>query len=187
MKHLVIKNVAFSALLIIIIGAIINRVTPPHVDPVFSMVVSKNRVNITNIHQVRDIEISKTIMVDRINLADKSRFRHVKLGDLGFENDFFVDFDAPFTVKIAGAYQFFVGSDDGFVLSVDDKQLCEWTHDRPLTINNCPVNLTQGEHRFRLSYFQGYGNAGLVMSYALASGSAQYVAGENSKYFTFAQ
>jgi hypothetical protein len=180
------KNIVLSALLAVVMGVILNRVIPPHVDAVFSLVISKNRVGITDIHQARDIEMTKTVMVDRIDLADKSRFRHAKLGEIGYANDFFVDIDSPFSVKVAGDYIFYVGSDDGFVLNVDNKKLCEWTHDRPLTIDNCRVQLTEGEHQFKLSYFQGYGNAGLTMSYANADNGTQYLAGKNSKYIKFA-
>jgi PA14 domain len=169
----------------VVFGLILNRIIPPSVDAVFSLVISKNRVGITDIHQVRDIEMTKTVMVDRIDLADKSRFRHAKLGEIGYANDFFVDIDAPFTVKVAGDYLFYVASDDGFVFSVDDKKLCEWTHDRPLTTDTCRVRLPVGEHRFKLSYFQGYGNAGLTMSYANAENGTQYLAGKNSKFITF--
>ncbi len=179
------KNIAFSAVLVVIVGTILNRIIPPSVDPVFSAVISKNRIGITDIHQARDIEISKTVMIERIDLADKSRFRHAKLGDIGYSNDFFVDFDAPFTVKVAGDYQFFLASDDGFVFSVDDKPLCEWNRDRPITTDTCNVNLSPGEHRFKLSYFQGYGNAGLIMSYANTGDGTQYLAGENSKFLSF--
>lgn len=98
---------------------------------------------------------------------------------------FFADIDAPFTVKVAGEYTFYVASDDGFVLSVDKKQLCEWTHDRPLTTNFCKVHLTEGSHQFKLSYFQGYGNAGLTMAYSHGNDSRQYMMGANSKYIRF--
>ena len=179
------KNVVFSALLAIITLAIINRITPPYVSPVFDVVISKNRVAITDIHQPRDIEMSKTLKIDRIDLADKSRFRHHKLGEIGYANDFFVDINAPFTVKKAGSYLFYLGSDDGFVFSVDGKQLCEWTHDRPLTVDPCQVNLTEGQHNFTLVYFQGYGNAGLTMAYSYANDGTQYMAGENSRYISF--
>lgn len=179
------KNTVFSVLLAIIVVAIINRIVPPFVSPIFNVVISKNRVAITDIHQPRDIEMAKTVKVDRINLADKSRFRHPKLGDIGYSGDFFVDIDAPFVVKKAGDYVFYVGSDDGFVFSVDGKQLCEWTHDRPLTVDPCRVNLSAGEHKFKLVYFQGYGNAGLTMSYANAADGRQYLAGDNSKYISF--
>jgi len=179
------KNIVFSILLAVIVFAIVNRVVPPHVSPVFDVVISKNRVGITDIHQARDIEMTKTVKIDRINLADKSRFRHPKLGDIGYSGDFFVDIDALFTVKKPGDYIFFLGSDDGFAFSVDGKQLCEWTHDRPLTVDSCRVNLTEGKHNFKLVYFQGYGNAGLTMAYAFATDGKQYLAGDDSKYISF--
>lgn len=179
------KNILFSVLLAIIIAVIINRIVPPFVSPVFNLVISKNRASIVDIHQPRDIEMTKTVKVDRINLADKNRFRHPKLGDIGYSGDFFVDIDAPFTVKKAGDYIFYLGSDDGFIFSVDGKQLCEWTHDRPLTVDSCRINLPAGEHKFKLVYFQGYGNAGLTMAYAFASDGKQYLAGDDSKYISF--
>ncbi len=181
------KNIVFSVLLAVIVFAIVNRIIPPHVSPVFDVLISKNRSAITDIHQARDIEISKTVKVDVIDLADKSRFRHSKLGDLGYANDFFVDIDAPFTVKKAGGYIFYVGSDDGFALSIDDKQICEWTHDRPLTVDQCRISLSEGNHKFKLSYFQGFGNAGLTMSYSLGGDGKQYLAGDDSRYISFSK
>lgn len=179
------KNLVLSVILAFVVVTILNRIIPPHVDPVFTMVVSKNRTSIAEIHQARDIEMSKEIKIDRINLAEKSRFRHAKLGDLGYAGDFFADIDAPFTVKIAGDYMFYVSSDDGFTFSVDGKQLCEWVKDRPLTTDNCHVRLAAGDHRFKLSYFQGFGNAGLIMSYANTLDSKQFLAGDDSKYIKF--
>lgn len=179
------RNIVFSALLAIIITAIIYRITPPYVSPVFDVVISKNRSAISDIHQPRDIEMTKTVKVDRIDLAEDSRFRHHKLGDIGYAGDFFVDIDAPFTVKKAGDYIFHLGSDDGFIFSVDGKQLCEWTHDRPFTVDSCRINLTEGKHTFKLVYFQGYGNAGLTMDYSYRPDGSQYVAGEDSRYISF--
>jgi hypothetical protein len=179
------KNTVFSILLAVIVVTIINRITPPYVNDVFNVVVSKNRTTITDIHQVRDIEMSKVVKVDHLNLAEKDRFRHPKLGDIGYSGDFFVDIDAPFLVKKAGAYVFYLGSDDGFEFSVDGKKICEWTHDRPFTTDICHVNLSAGQHNFKLVYFDGYGNSGLAMSYAFAADGTQYVAGDNSRYLEF--
>lgn len=179
------KNTIFSIVLLVVICAIFNKVIPPHVDKVFSVVLSKNRVGITDIHQTRDIEYTKTVMIDRIDLTEKSRFRHPKLGDIGFGNDFFADIEAPFTVHIAGDYVFYLGSDDGFTFSVDGRQICEWTHDRPLTTDSCHIRLKEGEHRFKLTYFQGFGNSGLIMSYSNTTSSSQYLAGQNSKFISF--
>jgi len=179
------KNLVFSVLLTVITFAIINRITPPHVNGVFNLVISKNRTSIANIHQQRDIEMSKIVKVDRINLAEKSQFRHPKLGEIGYSGDFFMDLDAPFTVKKSGDYLFFVSSDDGFILSVDGKQLCEWTHDRPLTRDTCNIHLNEGQHSFKLVYYQGYGNAGLLMNYRFSTDSSEYFMGDNSKYLSF--
>ena len=179
------KNIVFSVLLAVIVIVIVNRIIPAHVSPVFDVLISKNRASITDIHQPRDIEMTKTVKIDRINLADKSRFRHPKLGDIGYSGDFFVDINAPFTVKKAGDYVFHLGSDDGFAFSIDDKPVCEWTHDRPLTVDQCRINLSAGEHKFKLVYFQGFGNAGLTMSYSFASDGKQYLAGDDSKYISF--
>ncbi|RYY73717.1 MAG: serine protease [Gammaproteobacteria bacterium] len=179
------KNIVFSVVLAVITYAIVNRVIPPHVTPVFDVVISKNRSSITDVNQARDIELSKTVKIDLINLAEKSRFRHPKLGDIGYANDFFVDINAPFTVKRAGEYVFFLSSDDGFSFSVDGKQLCEFAKDRPLSTDTCRVNLTEGKHTFKLTYFQGGGMAGLTMSYAFASDGKQYLAGDDSKYISF--
>lgn len=185
MNKLFNRNDSFSALLLVVIVAIGYRITPVHVDPVFTMTLSKNRSTIVDVHQARDIEVSQTVSIDRIDLADKSRFRHPKLGDLGYGNDFWADINAEFMVKKAGSYSFYVGSDDGFILSIDGRQLCEWTHDRPLTTDACTINLTEGNHKFSLVYFQGYGNAGLTMQYAFNSDGTMYFAGDNSKYLKF--
>lgn len=179
------KNTLFSVLLAVVVVAIVNRIVPPSVSPVFEMVISKNRTGIASIHQERDIEISKTVKIDRINLAEKSRFRHPKLGDLGYSNDFFVDINAKFNVKRAGDYVFQLGTDDGFTFSIDGKQICEFASDRPLTIDSCNINLSAGEHTFKLSYFQGGGNAGLTATYAFTSDGKQYLIGDDSKYISF--
>ena len=179
------KNTVFSILLAIVVVAIIHRITPPYVEDVFDVVVSKNRTTITEIHQARDIEISKVVKVDRLNLEEKSRFRHPKLGDIGYSNDFFVDIDSTFLVKKAGDYVFYLGSDDGFSFSIDGKKICEWTHERPFTTDVCRVNLTAGQHNFKVAHYQGYGNAGFVMKYAFAAHRKQYLAGENSRYLEF--
>lgn len=179
------KNTIFSILLAVITGAIIYRITPPYVGDVFTLVIGKNRSAITDIYQVRDIEMSKTIKLDHLNLVENDRFRHPKLGDIGYNGDFFVDINASFLVKKAGDYVFYLGSDDGFVFSVDGKKICEWTHDRPFTTNICHVNLGVGQHNFTLVYFDGYGNSGLSMSYAFAADGTQYIAGENSTYLKF--
>lgn len=179
------RNHIFSALLIVTSLLIGLRIMPVHVDPVISLTISKNRVGIQNIHQKRDIEITKTVAVDVLNLAENLRFKHPKLGEIGYGDDFFVDIDQEFTVKKEAGYHFLVGSDDGFVLSIDGKRLCQFTGSRPINKQTCATTLTEGTHRMQLSYYQGYGNAGLTVEYRKAGTSKLYFVGENSTFMRF--
>lgn len=185
MKLIINKNIALSVILGIVAVLIIGKITPVYVDPVIKLVISKNRVHIANIKQERDIEFTREVMIDEINLVDKSRFRHPRLGEIGYADQFFVDIEKEFTVKKSGQYQFNIGSDDGFTASIDDQFLCEFTGDRPLVIDSCPVNLTAGKHKFKLSYFQGFGNAGLSVEYIKTGSDKAYFFGDSSKFMDF--
>lgn len=184
-KDLLNKNSLFTAFLLVIVAIILVRITPTYVDPVVKLVIQKNRASISNIYQQRDVEFTREIMVDRLNLLDKSRFSHPKLGNIAtYSDDFFVDVIHNINVLEAGQFRFLVGSDDGFSLSIDGKKICEHLADRPYSIQPCFVELTKGQHQFNLSYFQGYGNSGLTVEYAYGDGR-QYWFGDNSGAMEF--
>lgn len=185
MRQLDPKNTAFSILLALVVIAILYRITPPSVDPVITLVISKNRTDIHNIHQVRNIEFSREVMVDELNLSNENRFRHPKLGNIGYADRFFVDINKEFNVKSSGKYLFRIGSDDGFSAKINGKLLCEFVGDRPFSMQNCPVSLPAGTHSFELSYFQGFGNSGLSVEYKKAGGDKLRFFGDNSKYIRF--
>lgn len=179
------KNTVFSALLATVVVLIAIRITPVSVDENVKIVISKNRTNITNIYQQRDIERTKTVMIDKVNLLVKSRFAHPKLGNIAdASDDFFVDIDQTITVKNADSYRFLIGTDDGFSLNIDGKLICEHLGDRPYSIQTCLTHLTEGKHQFQLSYFQGFGNSGLTVEYARGD-STQYWFGEDSDAIHF--
>ena len=161
------KNTVFTALLAVVTIIILVRITPISVDPVVKLIISKNRVSITNIYQARDIEFTREVMIDRLNLLDKSRFSHPKLGNIAtYSDDCFVDVNHTIDVKKAGNYRFLVGSDDGFSLSIDGKKICEHLGDRPYTVQPCLIQLSEGKHQVYISYFQGFGNSGFTVQYA---------------------
>jgi hypothetical protein len=179
------KNTIFTALIAVTVALILVRITPVTVDEVIKVVITKNRVGITNIYQQRDIESTKEVMIDRLNLLDKSRFSHPKLGNIaGYSDDFFADVDTEITVKKADNYRFMVGSDDGFSVSIDGKLLCEHLSDRPFSVQTCMVFLSEGKHQFHLSYFQGFGNSGLTVEYARGDEDPHWF-GDDSKYLKF--
>lgn len=161
------KNSLFSALLALVVILILVRITPISVDPVVKLVISKNRVSISNIYQARDIELAREIMIDRLDLIVKNRFSHPKLGNIAnYSEDFFIDVNHPIQVKKADTYRFLMGSDDGFSLRIDGKLICEHLGDRPYTVQPCMVFLSEGEHQVAISYFQGFGNSGFTVEYA---------------------
>lgn len=161
------KNWFFSLALALVSLLIVYRVTPVTVDPVVKLVISKNRTSIANIYQQRDIEFTREVWVDILDMEEKSRFSHPKLGNVAiYGEDFFVDVDHAITVKAADTYRFMIGSDDGFSLSIDGKLICEHLGDRPFSVQPCLIHLKEGEHQVKVSYFQGYGNAGFTVEYA---------------------
>lgn len=179
------KNTALSVLLVVICVLIGIRITPISVDPVIKLVISKNRAAINNIDQARDIESTKEVWVDIINIAEQNRFKHPDLGEIGYAESFFVDVDTTFTVKQAGNYQFMISSDDGFKLAINGKQLCMFPNGRPIATQTCNVTLTEGEQKFQLSYYQGFGLAGLKAQYTKVGSNKTYWVGENSAAIKF--
>ena len=165
------KNTVVSAALLLCIALIVLRLIPPSVDPVLKLVLYKNTSNITRLDQARTISEIKTIYIDRLELNQNNAFSHPKLGLLAWGENFFADITTEFTVKNAGNYRFVVGSDDGFALSLDNNKLCSFDRDRPFNRQTCYATLSEGKHTLQLTYFQGFGNAGLTWQYGPADNS----------------
>lgn len=179
------KNWAFSLLWVVVVALILHRIIPPSVDKVVKLVITKNSVSIGNINQPRNVQLTKIVWVDKLNLRVKERFSHPKLGNIaGYTDDFFVDVDHEIKALKSGQYRFMVGSDDGFNLSVDGKKLCEYPADRPYSVQACFVQLSPGKHQVHISYFQGYGNSGLTVQYAFANDPEHWF-GEDSASMSF--
>lgn len=180
MKLTLNKNTIVSLLLLSVIAIIIYRITPVYVSSNIEVIISKNRVDIRNINQVRDISNSFKVKLDKLNLYHKGKFGHSKLGNIAKTNDdFFLDLDQVFTISQEGTYQFLVGSDDGFSLTIDGKKICEHPGDRPYSIQGCNIFLTKGKHRLQTTYFQGFGNSGFSLQYQTPNGKT-YWFGEDS-------
>lgn len=184
-QQLINKNSIFTALIALVTIIILVRITPVSVDPVVKLVISKNRVSISNIYQPRDIEFTREVMVDKLNLIDSNRFSHPKLGNVAtYSDDFFVDVNHTITVNEADNYRFLMGSDDGFSLSIDGKLVCEHLGDRPYSVQPCMIHLSKGQHQVNISYFQGFGNSGFTVEYARGD-EKPYWFGEDSSAITF--
>jgi PA14 domain len=184
MKKSINKNTIVSLLLLSVIAIIVYRITPVYVEQNLKVVVSKNRVSISNINQVRDITNTRIVNLDKLNLFNNGKFGHAKLGNIAkASDDFFIDVDQMFSIHKTGNYQFLIGSDDGFSLTIDGKKVCEHLQDRPYSVQSCNVFLNSGKHRFQVSYFQGFGQSGFSVQYQTNDGKV-YWFGEDSPDLT---
>lgn len=179
------KEVGFFAFLMLFIFMAIYKSTPAMVNKTLELKIYKNRTPISNIFQERDIINTKSLWVDRLMLKDGARIVHPKLGVIGFGDSFFIDVESSFNVKKAGIYYFIPGSDDGFSLDVDGARLCAFERDRPYSTQRCRIELSEGLHNFKMSYFQGGGHAGLTLAYQFDGDSKQRWVGDNSQYLRF--
>ncbi len=88
----------------------------------------------------------------------------VKLDD--YKNEFGVVFTGKLNAPKKGAYRFFVASDDGARILIDDKEVVTNDGIHPASdIKEKGLQLEKGEHTFRLEYFQGGGNIELFAAW----------------------
>jgi hypothetical protein len=71
---------------------------------------------------------------------------------------FALDYTGKFWIKQPGVYLFYLLSDDGSKLYIDDKMLIDNDGIHPAQAMEQKKHLVEGVHRIRISYFQGPGN-----------------------------
>jgi hypothetical protein len=97
-----------------------------------------------------------------INYPNKAAIKNI----FGRENEVAVKILGFVEVPKAGEYTFYVNSDDGSLLYVGDERLVENLGAHVLTERDGTIDLKQGKHAIRLEYFQGQGEAGLILSWS---------------------
>jgi azurin len=81
----------------------------------------------------------------------------IKLDD--YKHEFGVVFTGKLNAPRKGSYRFYIAGDDGVRLLIDGKKVVEHDGIHPASdIKEAGVPLEQGEHEFRLEYFQGTGD-----------------------------
>ncbi len=176
------QDTALSCLLLIVVLFIVVHLLPASVDNNLLLSLQKNKVAIEHLNQPRNIEFSKTVFLDKLDLSRDNRFAHPELGDVGFSDNFFAEVETEFEVLQQGEYRFLVASDDGFALEIDGEELCRFTTNRPIRAQVCRVRLEEGTHSFKLRYYQGVGHAGLKVQYRRKGDADLHWFGEDSEY-----
>ena len=143
----------------------------------------QNKRLINTIYDAKAITKTKRIKVPSVDFPQSSALYHKDMGALGFGSNFFMNLTSTMNVKEGGHYRFIITSDDGFVLKIDNKKVCEFMRNRAFEPSVCSVNLKEGSHIFNLSYFQGGGPLGLKAEYV--NRGKHFLVGESSKFITF--
>jgi len=144
-------------------------------------VVSKQKEALHSIYQERANSKVKTIQTNTIEFPSGRALTHALYGEIGFKTNFFMDLKADFDTFEEQTFFFDIYSDDGFVLFIDDKKICDFQGDRAYQKTGCSTKLKSGTHSMKLSYFQGGGPLGLTMFYYTHQGKKWRVFGEDSE------
>lgn len=145
----------------------------------------KNRESVSCLTNARNTDFSWTARISRIEFPEGTELVHPDRGPLGYQNDFFMDFETEMTVVRGGLYVFGVASDDGFRFWIKDNMVGEYLTNRPFTTNLYTVNIQPGTYTYRLSYYQGFGRLGLTATYKYLEDRKTYAVGRNSPFIRF--
>jgi hypothetical protein len=182
------KNIVIGFLVIVIlIGLMILIKIFPHINfstPI-EMTIVKQNGSITEITNQRNPSYIQHYKIPNINFPEGTEFEHPGIGKFGLQTDFFADLYTVINIKKEGTYFFSVASDDGFQLWIDNNLIGEFISNRSFSTDQVNVYLNEGDHHFKLSYYQGWGRLGLVSFYQGFGDSTTYLIGKNSKYMSF--
>lgn len=112
-------------------------------------------------------------------LPDFSQLQPVKTGtcaglDLSVaerDNQFGVVYDGYFLAEREGEYRFWIGSDDGSALIIDDQRVMDVDGIHPHSIKEGRVTLTPGVHSVRIVYFEQAGEESLTLDLQAPGGT----------------
>lgn len=152
----------------------------------------KQNGQIKNLSTVKNIKKVIHFTIEGIEFPENDQLYYKNTGNLGYKEDFFLILESTMDVKKSDNYQFTVTSDDGFQLKIDNKIVCEYSAVRGMKETFCQqLKISQGQHKLRLEYFQGYGRLGLIAEYALydkklkTTNQEKRLIGQNSPFLHF--
>ncbi len=84
----------------------------------------------------------------------------------GRDQNIALKFNGFIDVPADGEYTFYITSDDGSMLYIGDTLLINNSGDHPMAEQDGKLDFKAGKHAFRVEYFQGMGQAGMVFSWS---------------------
>lgn len=153
-------------------------------DGSIALTIMQNKVNVHNVDQERVVQHKNDFYVDKLDFtSDKTSLSHAKLGNIGYNKNFFIDFNTKIVLKKDLKLDVVIYSDDGFNLIVDNRNVMSFKTNRPLSANKIEMNLQKGSYAFKLEYYQGVGHLGVKGEYVIDGKT--YLIGEDSEFVKF--
>ncbi len=100
---------------------------------------------------------------DKLTAVKQGTTTGLDLKFAGRDNEFAMRFDAFLPIDQAGDYRFFIGSDDGSRVFIDDQQIAIYDGVHPFGFRRGNKRLEAGVHRLRIEYFEGGGEERLEL------------------------
>jgi PA14 domain len=104
------------------------------------------------------VRVDKTVDFPEMGEGD---FHGTKLS-----SNFYARWSGFLKIEKQGTYRFFIESDDGSKLFIDNKLVVNNGGVHSMTEKAAPVDLTPGVYPFAVEYFQGNGGAGCIVNWA---------------------
>jgi len=147
--------------------------------------LTQQKGSIANLDTPRKQRSQEKFFLKDINFPNDNILRHSQFGKIDYKSNFFLDADTVLEVLKAGDYTFYINSDDGFRLKLNDKVICQFPNNRAMEMTACSTKLEEKTYNLHLSYFQGGGPLGLQVYYHHNADNKRYLVGNNSKYIIF--
>jgi hypothetical protein len=167
--------------------------------------VSADSSSITNISQQRNTVKTETFYADELNFYWDNYLHHYRLGKCtDVIGSYFLDYQGGFDVLREGKYTFFVYSDAGYRLKIDDKTVLEFQTNKTMLegMIEQEVYLSNGNHTFSGTMFKYNYEQGLIAfylgpdavkphriiqddDYVFPKDAVKYYIGQDSRYIRF--
>lgn len=117
-------------------------------------------------------------------LPDFSKLQPVRSGKVfnisldefdGFDNSFGIIFSGEIEINKGGSYTFYLSSNDGSKLFIDDKEIINFDGLHQSFFKTKKINLIKGNHKIKLEYFQAGGGKGLELLFESNMIEKQYI------------
>jgi alpha-L-fucosidase len=138
-----------------------NAMKPGHINPGIAYRYFEPSGDIT-LQSVIHETVVKSGITERISLEKKIR-----------KDKFAFEFDGFITVKKDGFYTFFIQSDDGSKLLIDDKEVVNNDGEHGISEKNGQAVLKKGLHKLKVVYFDSGGDNGLKVFIQPEGGSKE--------------